>query len=314
MIEDYLEKKLNSRVSRHFVDNGFFAKAIKSPQFEGAILGASSIYAPKKQAVFVRLGDGVSSQPVTPQSIARDILGDILTHYGLKRFPYLKNWENYPLLSHPLYWEPYKGKAVLIDLKSAFWAIYSKMPLYVNFWPNEVAWCPWWLYPHLPRDLYQWKLIRNSLPGIWRACESTRIKNGELTRTKNYFPTSCFPNWNFVQRTLHLFAQLALECGAIHIYSDGYIFPDHADWQMFQKMCEVRGFVGEVKQRGDCEVWGLARYFVGERKTKLTGHSTATGNIIESLEWDGILTRLSRENPYYWRSYGTLQEECRKNP
>lgn len=313
MIRDYLDRKLNSRVSRHFVDNSFFGKAIKSPRFEGAILGASSLYAPKKQAVFVRKGDGIDGNPVTPQSLSRDILSDILQQYNLKRFPYLQNWEDYPLLSHPLYWESYKGKAVLLDLKSAFWAIYSKMPLYVNFWEDELFWVPWWLYPHLPSDLYQWKLVRNAIPGIWRSCQSTRIKGGQLVRSSHYFPTTCFPNWNFIQRTLHFFARLARECGAIHVYSDGYIFPYHEQWQWFQKFCEARGFIAEIKRQGECHVWGLARYAIGEKSTKLTGQSTATDNIIESMEWDGILTRLSRENPYYWKSHATLQKEYRES-
>ena len=313
IIQDIIDKKLANKIKREFRDNAFFSSAINDPTMNNSIMGSSSLFSPKLQTSYVRTGDGLNNQPLTAQSVARTILTDILAEYRLKRFPYLPTWEEYNLISHPLYWETYKGEGVLIDLKSAFWAIYSKMPLYVIFWEDSVEWLPYWLYPSLPDDLYQWKLVRNSIPGIWRATTNTRIKDGELKRTNQYFPTTCFPNWNFVQRTLHWFACIARDCGAVHVYSDGYIFPMSADWDWFIKFCEARGFLAIPKNHGYTNVWGLARYTVGEKTTKMTGQSVPTDNIIYDSEWDLILTKLQTANPYYWSTYGTLQEEHRKH-
>lgn len=312
MIEDFIQRKMESRVKRCFVPSSFLGKAMQSPKFEGSIVGSSSIYSPRHQCVYLLEGEGVGDYPVSPQSVARDILTDILANHGLKRFPYLTGWEDYPLVSHPLYWEARQGELIQLDLKSAFWAIYSKMPLVINFWDDSVEYLPYWLYPHLPQDLYKWKLIRNAIPGIWRSCQSTRIKNGQLKLTSSYFPTSCFPNWNFVQRTLHWFGLVALQCGAVHVYSDGYIFPANADWAWFQKFCEARGFIAETKAHGTGEVWGLARYRIGETRTKMTGQSQPIDNIIKTSDWDVILNRLKSDNPHYKESYGTLQKEHRK--
>jgi hypothetical protein len=109
------------------------------------------------------------------------------------------------------------------------------LPALPNGTTRGINCAPPWLAEFLPEDLHDWKLVRNCLVGVWRSSSVCRLENGGLSKQTRYFPTTNYYAWQWIQKALHYFAGLALQHGAVYIYSDGYIFPLTADFAGFQQ-------------------------------------------------------------------------------
>lgn len=304
---DFVEAKLNTKVKRRVVDSDALAEMLSDPSFEGSVLGSGSLYNPKQQTVYVLQSELLQGKPITAPAIARAILENSLKSIGRKRYPKPKDWENWELTTHPLYADPGEGQFIYLDIVGAFFQIYSKLPLIPGGSAQRINCAPPWLSPQLPEDLNEWKLVRNCLVGCWRGDKVTRIKNGGLTRTPQYLPTTNYYGWEFVQKVLHYLGYVALQYGACYVYSDGFIFPLSSNWQGFRQELASLGFPTKEKARGFGEINAVGSYAVGQLITKRACQTRAYDNIIRSSEVKNDLEKLQRFNPYYWRSYESIQ-------
>jgi len=313
-ISEILAEKLNGQWKRQIVPVSFYKEAIKRPDFHNSVVGSGSIANPRHQCVYVFQGNEFQGKPITAPAIARSAIEKSLEAVGRKRYPYEPEFMEESPIAHPLYFEPFTGKALYLDMVSAFYQIYTKMPLVCGLRRGKLQISPPWFYDLLPEDIGEYKLVRNAIPGIWRGCSTTRIKDGTLRKEWNYLPSSNFTNWHWLQSVLHFFASFAVECGAKYVYSDGYIFPSLSQWTTFIKFCRAHGFEVKIKHRGMCQIWGLGRYKIGEVMTKATGQSKPTDTIIRNEQIARDLLNLQKFNPYYWRSYEVIQSHSRREP
>lgn len=295
------------RVKREFIEDKFFLeKALKNPQFEGAIVGSSSIYSSRKRTSFVFKDSNSLELPLTRTAIARRIVEQSLFLNGVKMYPYQSRKKEWTFLSPPLYCVPYSGDALYIDLKSAYYQVYSKLPLVSSKLGRKYLISPPWLFPFLPNDLNSDKLIRNAIVGVWRGNSRTVIKNGQIERTQQTFPTSCYSHWDMICEILNYFALKAVEFGATYVHTDGYIFPENTQWKKFQDLLDSWGFVWAYKARGITSVWSIGSYEVGSLSTKRVNEKYALDKVDSLTQGELILTQLKKHNPYWSQTNGLL--------
>ena len=250
-------------------DEGFWEKILDDRDFEGAIIGSQSVYSP-------RLRTGFSSPLISweggllpPASLARNRLQEAITASGKKRIINNKNAEHLIHLHHPLFFSPYEGDCLYIDLKAAHYSIYSRLPTQFFFNGDRMTWGMDFISDALPIDWKNFKQPRNCLAGLFHANKITRIKEGRYQTTICNPPTYSPSHWGFIQATLHWLAGKAIEYGALYVYADGYIFPFSAQWEKFQSFIEELGFESEIKAAGYGAIFGIGRYQIGGVRTKL---------------------------------------------
>lgn len=258
----------------------FISLALEDPTFEGAVVGTGSIYNIKTKTVFIYPSHLQEGTLFTHQSIARKIVEHALKLTGRRRYPSNNYLDKEALLKPPIYCKPVTGDLVYIDLKSAYFQIYKRMPLY----PREIRgrWndAPPYLADFLPLDIEKFKLIRNSIGGLWRANVSTRISGGKLVRTERIFPTTSFDSWQLLQTFLHTIGRIAIYMGAYYVNNDGYIFRTRSYWQDFVDFLDENGLKWEIKAIGAGEIRGIGMYSIGELQTK----RLAKGHPIDSVD------------------------------
>lgn len=297
---DSILDSVEAKVKREWIDDPEFMSGILlDPSFEGAIIGSYSVYNVRRRTSYVFRDFTSLRLPISPTAVSRKIIENTLAFDNRKCYPKECRNQEIPLCSHPLYAYPYEGDLVYLDLKKAFFQLYTKMPVYIGYRRNKWTVSPPWLFPRLPSDLYDYKLIRNSLVGCWRSNSVARIKNGGLKRDKTNVPTSNFWAWNFIQSCLNYFAQIALESGAVYVHTDGYIFPEHSGHIDFLQYMEELGFFLAVKARGYGRVYGVGRYEIGSYCTKVIGTLPTVKNIDTSTDIVVTLLQLKKHNPFW---------------
>lgn len=291
---------LTRTVKREWIDDvEFYSKILKDKSFEGAILGSNSVYNIKTRTCFVSRHVAFCQHPISPLAVSRKIIEIALKANKRKAYPRDFSADNMPLLSAPLLARPYKGELVYLDLKAAFYQIYTKMPLFLNQKREKWLLSSPWLAEFLPVDLIEYKLIRNGLVGCWRSSYTRRIKGGNVIRQRCYTPTTNYISWNFVQSVLHHLAFRAKELGAVYIHTDGYIFPSHSGFVAFQEYCKSIGFQLVVKAQGVGEIWGIGRYAIGVHATKLIGEIPPIDRVQPLDKIVITLLQLRKYNPHY---------------
>lgn len=172
-----------------------------------------------------------------------------------------------------VFYGPYRGEAVYIDLVGAYHQIYQRLWLDVCY-PRGRGSLP---LRFIAERLGKWKAARNSLLGVTRSRESSGFRGA--TRYKlamgNRFLSPHL--WATVQGVLNEIANRCLECGGIYVATDGYILPVGPNTRAFEQF--LRDFGLEYRTlAGDCHIRGWGNYQVGTRETKRFSSGAWQGN------------------------------------
>ena len=261
-------------------DPDFLPKCLSDRTFENAIVGSGSIYNVKTKTVYLYPSHLQEGTLHSCQSIARKIIENALRECGRRRYPNPQDFDPESLLSPPQYCLPTTGDLIYIDLKSAYFQIYQRMPMFPHKGRKNWNNAPPFLSDFLPPDLKDFKVVRNSIGGLWRATTTTKIKGGKLVRSRLVFPTTSFASWSLLQSFLHTIGKIAVRMGAYYCNSDGYIFKSSGNWQEFLGFLDENGFNWEIKAWGAGEIRGIGQYQIGGLQTK----RLAKGRPLDSLD------------------------------
>lgn len=200
--------------------------------------------------------------------ILRSHLDESISLIGRRKMPYIPASLAYLEISAPLaanpgtYWD-----AVYVDLKSAYFSIYSKsgldaqMSLTGRAYLSQGAIRPtdW---PILSRPGRQQKLAKVSLYGMSRSTRLRRIVDGQLRSVylrSSYFNPSVHGLIMLILHDIAAFA--AAECSAHYIHTDGYIIPAELFPHLRDYVAEVWGLtLTHRSEIGEAEIRGLGRY------------------------------------------------------
>jgi len=305
-VEDIIQEKLQSRIRREIISSDQLQQLLSNSDYNGSILGSGSLFSPKHQTSYVLETETLNGYPLTAPVVARAIIEKKLKVLGRKFYPRPKDWQDWELHSHPLYCKPAKGKFIYLDIKGAFYSLYSMLPALPCGTTRGINCAPPWLGEFLPEDLRNWKLVRNCLVGVWRSSSVTRLENEGLTKKTRYFPTTNYYAWQWIQKALHYFAGLALQHGAVYTYSDGYIFPLTADFAGFQQKLTSFGIETTEKARGNGEVRAIGSYRISNFFTQRACQPRGYDNIIRVDGLENDLIKLTKFNPYFGGNNGSI--------
>ncbi len=165
------------------------------------------------------------------------------------------------------YTGPYAGYMIYVDLDAAYSQIYSKLWLDTSY--------PRGYYGRYPlaavaERLKVWKVARNSLVGLVRSREGVAYRGTKRIRIKmqNRFLSPGL--WATTQNILHWIAAKALDCGAIYLNVDGYIFPG-VEWEFveeFTTWLSGHGIKWSVRGEGLGEIVSWNNYQIGPLRTQ----------------------------------------------
>ena len=246
----------------------FVQQAVYNPHFDMSIVGSFSLYSPKDRISYCCHIPGWIDLPIPPTAIGRKSLEEGIRQTGKRKIESNKNSDFLSEMSHPLFFTPYAGQATYIDLKSAYWQVYSKLPIHFFFNGEVFSGGNDYIYDCLPEDWGDYKLARNSLAGIFNCKNISRIRNAAIKREAVKTPCFSPSHWGFIQCFLHWIANRALDCGAVYIYTDGYIFPDNSRMDDFLNFLNEFGIEWGIKGQGASAVTGIGRYVIGSQSTK----------------------------------------------
>jgi len=216
-VEDIIAEKMNSRVQRQIISSSDFSELLSKSDYNGAVIGNGSLYSPRHNTSYVLQTETVGGYPLTAPALARAIIEKKLAALGRKTYPKPKDWKQWQLHSHPLYCKPCEGEFVYLDISNCFFSLYTKLPALPQGTAHSMNCAPPWMAAYLPEDLEDWKLIRNCLVGLWRSNSVVRLRDGQFKKKTQYFPTTNYYAWQWIQKALHYFANLALEHEAVYI-------------------------------------------------------------------------------------------------
>lgn len=286
---------LYDRVTRNWQeDDDFLPSILPDEAWDSSIVGSLSIYNPRTRASFCRRVPGWIDVPVSPSAVAREVLAQALKKTGKKRFQSNKNSDHLQDCSHPLFFSPYCGEIIYIDLRAAYFSIYKRLPVHFFFNGENLTGGRHFLRESFPSDWSDYKLARNSLVGLFHSKHQTRIRNKTLRRYQINPPTFSPSHWGFIQLCLHWIAEMALEYGAKYAYIDGFIFPLSANWQGFQQLLADYGFDSQIKAEGEGRIIGVGRYQIGDTSTVITTPTAPLDKIIKGCKMDEKLEKIER--------------------
>lgn len=290
LVSDFFED--TGKLKREIITSpDFLSECLSNPLFEDAIVGSGSIFCLRNRTIYLYPSHLIPGTLFTHQSIARKIMENALKMTGRKRFPTSRYFAEEGLLNPPIYAYPCSGNLIYLDLKSAYYQIYQTMPIYTMKVRGRWNYAPPFLRDYLPSDLENYKLVRNSIGGMWRANTCTRIKCGGLQRTKQNFPTTSFSNWTLLQEHLHALGHVAISFGAYYVNNDGWIFRERSPWEEFGEFLNEHGLEWEIKARGDGYIAGIGMYSIGGLQTL----RMAKGSRIDAVDRNSLdVLRLRR--------------------
>ena len=268
IVTDYIHKELGSRKHQfcHFTD--LLRQTKHSPDFEGSYVGSYSLTAPRLHTTFVSHRHTWCLEPCSASAIARAILYSGLALLKRTWIPW--NKRILPLLGipQPLYCVPIEKSRDLwyFDIKAAYFEIYRKLTL--DFWYHGN-------FPHfgglpfaefLPADLGDYKMCRNSLIGVMRVTQSTRVRGYQLVPIKSRNNVLSPSHWGFIAHLLHSIANLAVGFGAVYYNTDGAIFTDLNAGLRWVNAIEALGFRCDLKAQGKGKIAAIGCYIIGSHK------------------------------------------------
>lgn len=261
----FAEAELNCRIHA-WANFALIKERIRQERiFEGAYCGTYSLTVPRLKTTYVSQSHLWYGQPVSASAVARRILAHGLKQLNRKRIPW--NKQVFPMLSlqQPMYAMPTDRVVDLyyFDIKSCFYAIYSRLTLDFWFHGNFAHWGDLRFTDFMPKDLVLYKLCRNSLVGVMRCATSHRVRGGKIVElnTTNSVLSPC--HWGFIAHLLHAIAQYALLCGAIYYNTDGAIFPTLEAGLRWVDFVRSLGFTADLKAQGKGEIRAIGSYDIG---------------------------------------------------
>lgn len=278
--------------------DGFVENAIKNDTYQGSIVGSLNLYSPKLKTSFCLPVDGWIPLPISPSSVARKVLMQGILATGKKRIEQNRNNKHLKDMSHPLFFKPYIGQGLYIDLKSAYWQIYSKLPIHFYFNGEIFTGRSDVIGQIAPDDWKDYKLARNSLAGLFRADSVARIRNYRIEKDMCNPPTFSPSHWGFIQSILHWIAAVAVQHGAVYVYTDGYIFPENSPYEAFTRFLDGQSIRWDVKAKGRTSVTGIGRYEIGDFKTKSTSTCEPLDKVSKGVNMEKNWQRLLSIQPY----------------
>lgn len=244
------------------------AEAKTNQIYEGAYVGSYSLTLRNKSQTFVAINHSWCQQPASASTIARAAMKPILAALNRKRFYWSRHEKHFLEVPTPLYCTPVQqySHLVYVDIKGCFFNLYKKFPIDLRYGGRNVAGCDIVFADLLPTDIENYKLVRNSIPGIWRAWSSQRITEGRLKvhNTINNFLSPI--HWAVLSQLLHLFAQEAVRLGAVYYNTDGAIFLTDESALAWIDFIAAKGLVATIKAIGNGFVWSIGRYQIDGKR------------------------------------------------
>lgn len=231
------------------------------------MVGLNSIYVPSRQEKWldkavVRDWPDLEGEivPMTPGEAART---ELRREFGeLKRIGWKRDHVALLDARWPMYYSgKFFGDGVYIDIKSAYYQIYSRLWLDVCF-PRGMGTLD--LGPVGDR-LKHWKPARNGVIGVCISRNATGIKGPRRIKVPTTNPFLSPHLWATIQGILNELAMAAIELGAVYVATDGYIFPSHKPWDVFKRFLKEIGLQFHFKHT-DIDIRGWSSYRVGQFK------------------------------------------------
>ncbi|MCK5014672.1 MAG: hypothetical protein KAS66_12730 [Candidatus Omnitrophica bacterium] len=200
----------------------------------------------------------------------------------------------------PLFYDgPQIGKLIYIDLEAAYSQIYRNLWLDTPYPRGLGGQYPLATIAHRLKD---WKIARNSVIGIARSTTLVAYRGTRriTVKTKNRFLAPGL--WATVQSLLHWIACQAIECGAVYVNTDGYIFyldpPEF--WLQFTEWLTGQGIAWSTRVEGKGEIVSWNNYQIGPFRTQshklnLTHKSRSFTNVRNQVpKWAGYWSNIKR--------------------
>lgn len=265
-VQHFIADELASRPHEFVYWLDFIQRFETDTALEGAFIGSYSLTAPRLNKTFVATHHVWCERPASAASVARRILSHGLRLLKRKRIPW--NRQAVPLLAipHPLYCQPTITPHPMwyVDVSAAYYSIYSVMPFDFWFDGNYSLGGDLQFADFLPQDLDKYKLCRNSIVGVLRTTQSSRLRKGVVVgdRARNSLLSPY--HWGFIAHLLHSLAHMAVKNNAIYYNTDGAIFLSEADAINWARQVSDYGFKTNIKQQGYGICWGIGRYKIGD--------------------------------------------------
>lgn len=201
------------------------------------------------------------------------------------------------VIGTPLFCLPggFEGEGFYLDIQSCFWEIYRKMPLAFEFVGDRLKWRTDLTHEQaLPTGWGDNKLVRNSLPGLWRAGRIQRIRGGKLeSQELKYTPFRSIDHWLVLREMLDYIAWNAVHTfKAYYWHTDGGIWVEpflHGGWQFCDWLYEQFGLYARLKDEGRVACAGVGRYIFSD-----------VDRLSASPAYPGVDSIVSRDRPPVW--------------
>lgn len=265
LMEDAIDAQLAVR-AHQFIDWAALIQQIPHDStYEGAYLGTYSLTLRDKSRTFVATHHAWCDRPVSASSVARLILKSGLKLLGRKRIFWNLKSKDLLNIPQPMFCKPceFSEYLVYVDIKRAYYDIYSKLPLDIRFQGLRAYGGQVWMSDFLPKDLADYKIVRNSLVGVLRALTGSRIKKGKVDSRPNRNPLLSPEHWGFIAHLLHALASSAYDFGAHYYNTDGAIFMSDDDAMKWVTLLTDLGFTPHIRAQGPGYIRSIGNYKIG---------------------------------------------------
>lgn len=239
---------------------------VKTPIYLGAFSWAACLE--KWRIIPAHYVTEVDRFKLTPADIARDY---IRAKYPKKHKINTRQYQSTVAVHRaaPLYCVPCEiENAVYLDLKSAYWSILQVIGWDVDYSPFRFlgvnSTC---------QDFPFWKnkLARNCIVSVGLTGWGKKWTGEKLEFHRKSNPFVNLVLWSAVQDVLHSIAADMVDAGAVYVHTDGYIFPTDA-MQNGLNVLASWGLVSHVRHVGNCRIFAVGTYEIGEHKIKTSLH------------------------------------------
>ena len=123
-------------------------------------------------------------------------------------------------LNAPIAWKPHAGFVDYVDIKAAYWQVYKRLNTLDQ--PQSVSHITQAGEPlsDVANELSEWKLARNSVPGVLHGSQCIIISGKNITRTtiKSKYQNQAI--WFLCNAVMHQVAEIAREKCGLFYYQD----------------------------------------------------------------------------------------------